>query len=75
MAIIPAHVRDNFFYLALEFRLNFEITLAFVNLGCVKEVEQVLLRNFEHCRERELGEIVPRFRLVTRFARPFSPVL
>ncbi len=61
-----------------SFRLNFEITLLFVDRGCVREVEQMLQRDFEHCREMELGEIVARpawFRLATRIARLFSPVL
>ena len=61
-----------------SFRLNFEITLLFVDRGCVREVEQMLLRDFENCREMELGEIAARpawFRLATRIARLFSPVL
>ena len=61
-----------------SFRLNFEITLLFVNPRTVDEVESMLLRDFEHCREMTLPEITDRplwFRLATRIARLFSPVL
>ncbi len=61
-----------------SFRLNFEITLLFVDPGCVHEVEEMLLRDFTRCREMKLAEISARsawFRLATRIARLFSPVL
>ncbi len=61
-----------------SFRLNFEITLLFVDPGCVREVEEMLLNDFTRCRELELADISTRsawFRLATRIARLFSPVL
>jgi len=61
-----------------SFRLNFEITLLFAERDFVDEVERMLLRDFEHCREMSLHEIERRslwFKLATRIARLFSPVL
>ena len=61
-----------------SFRLNFEITLLFVDRQCVDDVERMLLRDFESCREMTLQDITQRpiwFKLATRIARLFSPVL
>lgn len=61
-----------------SFRLNFEITLLFVDRQMVDDVERMLLRDFESCREMTLLEITQRsrwFKLATRIARLFSPVL
>lgn len=61
-----------------SFRLNFEITLLFADQGMVGDVETMLLRDFEACREMTLEEVTGRsrwFRLGTRIARLFSPVL
>lgn len=61
-----------------SFRLNFEITLLFVERQCVDEVEAMLLNDFENCREMSLQEIVRRplwFRLASKIARLFSPIL
>lgn len=61
-----------------SFRLNFEITLLFVDRQCVDEVETMLNRDFEHCREMSMADIENRsiwFRLATRIARLFSPIL
>lgn len=61
-----------------SFRLNFEITLLFVDRQCVDDVERMLLRDFESCREMSLEDIRRRstwFKLATRIARLFSPVL
>jgi cardiolipin synthase len=61
-----------------SFRLNFEITLLFVERKCVDDVEQMLLRDFEHCREMTIQDIERRpfwFKLATRIARLFSPIL
>jgi cardiolipin synthase A/B len=61
-----------------SFRLNFEITLLIAEREFVDDVERMLLRDFEHCREMSLLEIQQRplwFRLATRIARLFSPVL
>ncbi len=61
-----------------SFRLNFEITLLFVDRQCVEDVEMMLEADFSHCREMSLDEIQKRgfwFRLATRIARLFAPVL
>jgi cardiolipin synthase len=61
-----------------SFRLNFEITLLFVHRQMVDDVERMLLRDFESCREMTLLEITQRslwFKLATRIARLFSPIL
>ncbi len=61
-----------------SFRLNFEITLLFVDRQCVKTVETMLEEDFLQCREMSLDEIQQRgfwFRLATRVARLFAPVL
>jgi cardiolipin synthase len=61
-----------------SFRLNFEITLLFVDRQMVDDVERMLLRDFESCREMTLLEITQRsllFKLATRIARLFSPIL
>ena len=61
-----------------SFRLNFEITLLFVDRQCVADVETMLEADFSQCREMSLDEIQQRgfwFRLATRIARLFSPVL
>ena len=61
-----------------SFRLNFEITLLFVDHHCIESVESMLQADFEHCRSMTLDEIRQRsiwFRLATRIARLFSPVL
>jgi cardiolipin synthase len=61
-----------------SFNLNFEITLLIAEREFVDDVERMLLRDFEHCREMSLLEIQQRplwFRLATRIARLFSPVL
>jgi cardiolipin synthase len=61
-----------------SFRLNFEITLLFVDQQCVEDVETMLEADFSQCREMTLDEIQRRgfwFRLATRIARLFSPVL
>lgn len=61
-----------------SFRLNFEITLLFVDRQCVEDVETMLEADFSRCREMSLDEIQKRsfwFRLATRIARLFAPVL
>jgi len=61
-----------------SFRLNFEITLLFVDRQCVEDVETMLDADFSRCREMSLDEIQQRgfwFRLATRIARLFAPVL
>ena len=61
-----------------SFRLNFEITLLFVDRQCVGDVEAMLETDFARCREMSLDEIRQRsfwFQLSTRVARLFSPVL
>ena len=61
-----------------SFRLNFEITLLFYDQRMVDEVETMLLRDFGHCREMTLEDVTGRpawFRLATRVARLFSPIL
>ena len=61
-----------------SFRLNFEITLLFYNCQMVNEVEAMLLRDFNDCREMTIKDVTDRpawFRLATRVARLFSPIL
>lgn len=61
-----------------SFRLNFEITLLFVDTTCVQEVEKMLDNDFCHCRQMEMREIKERplwFKLATKIARLFSPIL
>ena len=61
-----------------SFRLNFEITLLFVDRQGIADVETMLETDFLHCREMSLNEIQQRgflFRVATRIARLFSPVL
>ena len=61
-----------------SFRLNFEITLLFADRDCVANVERMLLEDFESCREMSLQDIEQRsflFKLATRIARLFSPIL
>ena len=61
-----------------SFRLNFEITLLFADKNCVREVEEMLLDDFANCRKMELIEIEQRplwFKLATKVARLFSPIL
>jgi len=61
-----------------SFRLNFEITLLFADKVCVHDVEVMLENDFSQCRRMEMKDIEQRpiwFRLLTRIARLFSPVL
>lgn len=61
-----------------SFRLNFEITLLFVDRDGIESVEAMLRADFSRCRSMELDEIRQRsiwFRLATRIARLFSPIL
>ncbi len=61
-----------------SFRLNFEITLLFADKKCVRDVEVMLENDFRQCRKMNMNDIVQRpvwFRLLTRIARLFSPVL
>ena len=61
-----------------SFRLNFEITLLFVDKTCVAEVQDMLENDFAHCRKMDMNEIEQRpiwFKLATKIARFFSPIL
>lgn len=61
-----------------SFRLNFEISCLFVDTTCVKDVETMLEEDFSQCRKMTMHEIEQRsvwFKLATRIARLFSPVL
>jgi cardiolipin synthase len=61
-----------------SFRLNFEITLLFVDKGCVSGVEEMLEQDFTNCHQMELKDIEQRplwFKIATRIARLFAPVL
>ena len=61
-----------------SFRLNFEITLLFADKDCVHDIEVMLNNDFSRCRKMEMKDIEHRpvwFRLLTRIARLFSPVL
>jgi len=61
-----------------SFRLNFEITILFSDKACVRDVEAMLEDDFSHCSKLEMKDIEQRpvwFKLLTRIARLFSPVL
>lgn len=61
-----------------SFRLNFEISVLLVDKDCVKHVRQMLEKDFTQCRKMNLSDIQQRpvwFRLATRVARLFSPIL
>lgn len=61
-----------------SFRLNFEITLLFLNKGFVNEVQAMLEDDFSHCQKMDMKEIEQRplwFKLATKIARLFSPIL
>lgn len=61
-----------------SFRLNFELTLLFVDTYCVSNVRSMLENDFENCRQMQLDDILQRpvwFKLATRIARLFSPIL
>ena len=61
-----------------SFRLNFELTLLFIDKSFATDVEVMLQKDFECCRELSLDEINRRpwwFILATKIARLFSPVL
>jgi cardiolipin synthase len=61
-----------------SFRLNFEITLLFLDKGFVTEVQTMLEDDFNHCQKMDMKEIEKRpvwFKLATKIARLFSPIL
>ena len=61
-----------------SFRLNFEITLLYADKNFAAEVEAMLQKDFECCRELSMQELNQRpwwFKLATRIARLFSPIL
>ncbi|RLA18931.1 MAG: cardiolipin synthase [Gammaproteobacteria bacterium] len=61
-----------------SFRLNFEITLLFADKTFVNEVHEMLLNDFANCRQMGIEEIRQRpfwFKLATKIARLFSPIL
>lgn len=61
-----------------SFRLNFELTLLYIDKKFTAEVEKMLMQDFACCRELTMTEINQRpwwFVLATKIARLFSPVL
>jgi cardiolipin synthase len=61
-----------------SFRLNFEITALIADSHFCNEVEAMLKRDFERCREYQAGELQTRslpFQLAVRVARLASPIL
>jgi len=61
-----------------SFHLNFELTLLFADDPVVKNVEEMLLTDFGHCRELSMEDIEKRpiiFKLAVRVARLLSPLL
>ena len=61
-----------------SFRLNFEITLLFADSKVAAEVETMLQQDFACCRQLTMEEIDQRpwwFKLATKVARLFSPIL
>jgi cardiolipin synthase len=61
-----------------SFRLNFEITMLVYDINFAADVETMLRKDFECCRELSMDEINQRpwwFKLATRISRLFSPIL
>jgi cardiolipin synthase len=61
-----------------SFRLNFEITMLVYDKKFAADVETMLQKDFDCCRELSMAEINQRpwwFRLATRISRLFSPIL
>jgi cardiolipin synthase len=61
-----------------SFAINFEITLWFTDETTVDNVERMLLKDFESCRQVGLSEVQTRpwpLYLATQAARLLSPVL
>jgi cardiolipin synthase len=61
-----------------SFRLNFEITLLFADSKFAGDVEAMLQQDFACCRQLTMEEINQRpwwFKLATKVARLFSPIL
>ena len=61
-----------------SFHLNFELTLLFADDPIIKNVEEMLLTDFSHCRELSMEDIENRsliFKLAVRIARLLSPLL
>ena len=61
-----------------SFRLNFEITLLFLDKTFVNNVRSMLEDDFSHCQQMDIKTIEQRplwFKLATKIARLFSPIL
>jgi len=61
-----------------SFYLNFELTLLFADNPMIKKVEEMLLIDFDHCREMCIEDIEGKtliFKLAVRVARLLSPLL
>lgn len=61
-----------------SFRLNFELTLLYADKNFATQVETMLQKDFECCRELSMAEINTRswlFRLAAKISRLFSPIL
>jgi cardiolipin synthase len=59
-------------------RLNFEIMLVFADRGFASEMEKMLTRDFDECRQTTSADFARRpfwFHFAVRFARLFAPVL
>jgi len=60
-----------------SFRLNFEITMVVADRSFAREVETMLERDFESCRQTTLEDLEKRpfwFRVAVRFARLMAPI-
>jgi cardiolipin synthase len=58
--------------------LNFEITMLVYDIKFAADVEAMLQKDFDCCRELSMDEINQRpwwFKLATRISRLFSPIL
>lgn len=58
-------------------RLNFEITAAVADVGFAAEVEEMLMADFENCREMERGELSRKsflFQLACQSSRLMAPI-
>jgi len=61
-----------------SFHLNFELTILFADDPIIRDVEEMLLTDFSHCRELSMQDIENRsliFKLAVRIARLLSPLL
>jgi cardiolipin synthase len=60
-----------------SFRLNFEVTMVVVDQGFAREVEEMLVEDFAHCRQVNAGDYDDRpfwFKLTVQTSRLLAPI-